>query len=82
MLRKLWKDECGAILSMELVVIASVLVIAMIVAWALLRSVLFVELHNQAEWIAGDQKHIKKIEIEKITTASDVFDNNGEGDPE
>ena len=82
MLRKLWNDQHGAILSMELVVIGSVLIIGLIVGWALLRSVLFVELTNQAEWMAGHEDHIVEIKIDEITTCSDVFDNNGEGDPQ
>ena len=41
MLRKLWRDECGAVVSAEIVVIVSVLVIALMVGWALLRNVVF-----------------------------------------
>jgi len=82
MLRRLWKDEYGAVVSMEIVVIASVLIIALLAGWALLRGVMFVELNNQAEWIAGGEheEHIEEIEIDEITTCADVFGNNGEGD--
>ena len=84
MLRKLWRDECGAVISAEIVVIVSVLVIGLMVAWALLRNVLFVELSNQAEWIAwGDEHQDHQIVIDDfdIQVCSDLFDNNGEGDP-
>lgn len=83
MLRKLWRDECGAVVSAEIVVIVSVLVIAMMVGWALLRNVVFVELSNQAEWIAGEdhEDHIIEIEDFDIVTCADVFNDNGEGDP-
>ena len=74
MLRKLWRDKCGAVVSAEIVVIVSVLVIALMVGWALLRNVVFVELSNQAEWIAG---HIEELDI---TVCDDMFNNNGEGD--
>ena len=82
MLRKLWRDECGAVVSAEIVVIVSVLVIALMVGWALLRNVVFVELSNQAEWIAGEGHETHEIEIEDfdIVTCADVFNDNGEGD--
>ena len=82
MLRKLWRDECGAVVSAEIVVIVSVLVIAMMVGWALLRNVIFVELSNQAEWIAGEEHVDHEIMIEDfdIVTCADVFNDNGEGD--
>ena len=84
MLRKLWRDECGAVVSAEIVVIVSVLVIALMVGWALLRNVVFVELSNQAEWIAGHDEppmdHIITIEEIDIDVCADVFNNNGEGD--
>lgn len=84
MLRKLWRDECGAVVSAEIVVIVSVLVIALMVGWALLRNVVFVELSNQAEWIAGGdhEEHIITIEELDIDVCADVFNNNGEGDPQ
>ncbi len=81
MLRKLWDDECGAVVSMEIVVIGTVLVIGLIAGWALLRAVIFVELSNQAEWIAGHEDHMQEIEIDAVLTAADVFNSNGEGDP-
>ena len=83
MLRKLWRDQFGAVVSAEIVVIVSVLVIALMVGWALLRNVVFVELSNQAEWIAGTghEDHIIEIEDFDIVTCDDVFNSNGEGDP-
>lgn len=80
MLRQLWDDECGAILSMEIVVVATVLVIALIAGWALLQRVVFIEMSNQAEWIAGPEheQHQQDIEIDDVVlTADKVFGEGG-----
>ena len=82
MLRKLWRDQCGAVVSAEIVVIVSILVIALMVGWALLRNVVFIELSNQAEWIAGHEEHFDEtimIDEFDFTTCDDVF-GPGEGD--
>jgi hypothetical protein len=56
MLRKLWRDDGGAIVSMEIVVVATVLVIALLAAWAVVRSAVFTQINEQAEWIAGSEQ--------------------------
>ena len=79
MLRKLWRDECGAVVSAEIVVIVSVLVIALMVGWAVLRNVVLIQIHDQAHWMAGgepDDDHMIPIEDFDITVCTDVF--NGE----
>ena len=52
MFRKLWNDECGAILSSELVLIATILVIGMIVGLTSVRDAVVTELADVAGAIA------------------------------
>jgi hypothetical protein len=56
MLRKLWRDDGGAVVSMEIVVVATVLVIALLAAWAVVRNAVFTQINDQAEWIAGSEQ--------------------------
>jgi Flp pilus assembly pilin Flp len=86
MLRKLWRDDCGAVVSIEIVVIATVLVIALLAAWAAVRNAVFTQINEQAEWIAGTNQQAQPIttvqsleELEAtdgILTAAEVFGND------
>jgi Flp pilus assembly pilin Flp len=44
MLRKLWKDDCGALIAMEFLFVATILVIGIIVGLTALRSAINAEL--------------------------------------
>lgn len=53
MLRRLWNDEEGAIVSMEVLVIATILGIGLMAAWAAVRNAVVMQIEDQAEWITG-----------------------------
>ena len=53
MMKKLWNDEAGAILSAELVLIATILVIGMIVGLASLRDAVVTELADVGQAISN-----------------------------
>ncbi len=53
MLRQFCDDEAGAVISAELVVIATVLVIGLIVGWVVLRNAVFRQLRNQVALDCG-----------------------------
>ena len=53
LLRTLWKDEAGAIISSELVLVATILVIGMIVGLAAVRNSVVAELADLAEAIGS-----------------------------
>ena len=58
MLKSLWKDECGAIVSTELVLVITILGIGMIVGLATLRNAVVTELADTAEAIGSvDQSY-------------------------
>lgn len=77
MLRQLWDDDSGAIISAELTVIATFLVIALIAAWIVVRNAIFVQLSEQAEWIAGPGHEDHEVTLDEIDTASDFFNKGG-----
>ena len=68
MLHKLWRDENGAVVSVEIVVIATVLVIALMAAWGVLRAALFVQITEQAEWIAGGSHASHTVQIDTVAS--------------
>ena len=53
MLKALWNDDCGAILSMELVLIATILVIGLVVGLSELNHAVANELNDVAEAIGA-----------------------------
>lgn len=58
MLRKLWSDEAGAIISAEIVLVATILVIGMIVGLKSVRDSVVTELADVAQAIANlDQSY-------------------------
>lgn len=58
MLRKLWNDEAGAIVSAEIVLVATILVIAMVTGLASLRDAVVTELADVGAAIAAvDQSY-------------------------
>lgn len=58
MLRKLWSDEAGAIISAEIVLVATILVIGMIVGLKSVRDAVVTELADVAQAIANlDQSY-------------------------
>lgn len=70
MLRRLWDDEQGAIVSIEILVIATVLVIALMAAWVAVRNAVIVQINDQAEWISGEE--IDDLVLEPIGNGDDV----------
>jgi hypothetical protein len=77
MWRNLWDDERGAIVSVEILVIATILVIALMAAWVTVRNAVIVQINDQAEWISGEE--IDDIELEEIDiiTCSDLMHPGG-----
>ena len=58
MLRKLWSDEAGAIVSAEIVLVATILVIGMVVGLKSVRDAVVTELADVAQAIANiDQSY-------------------------
>lgn len=58
MLKKLWNDECGVILSAEIVIIGTILVIGMIVGLVELQSAVVAELSDIGDAIGNlDQSY-------------------------
>jgi hypothetical protein len=55
MLRRLWQDEQGAIVSSEILVIATILVLGLMAAWAAVRNAVITQIEEQACWIAGEE---------------------------
>jgi hypothetical protein len=53
MLRKLWNDEAGAVISAEIVLVATILVIGMIVGLKSVRDAVVTELADVAQAIAN-----------------------------
>jgi Flp pilus assembly pilin Flp len=53
MLRQLWRDECGAIISAELVLVATILVIGMVVGLSELQHAVVQELNDVADAIGN-----------------------------
>ena len=53
MLRNLWNDECGAILSAELVLVMTILVIGMVVGLSEIQHAVVQELNDVAEAIGS-----------------------------
>ena len=73
MLKKLWHDEQGAIVSVEILVIATILVIGLMVAWVAVRNAVVVKINDQAEWISGEENDDAEQQGNDILTCSDVF---------
>jgi len=89
MFRKLWNDECGAILSSELVLIATILVIGMIVGLKSVRDSVVTELADVAQAIAnidqsysysGTAGHAAFTDGSWFTDAPDFCDGFDQGD--
>jgi Flp pilus assembly pilin Flp len=70
--RNLWDDEQGAIVSVEILVIATILVIALMAGWVMVRNAVLVQINDQAEWISGEE--IDDFEFDEIVTCSDMFE--------
>ena len=51
LLQKLWKDDCGALISMELLFVATILIIGLVVGLTALRDAIDVELSELANAI-------------------------------
>lgn len=79
LLRKLWDDQRGAVVSVEILVIATVLVIAVITAWVAVRNAVIGQIDEQAHWIAGDEHDDENLQnmlsLDEVVTCSDVFNN-------
>lgn len=75
MLTKLWHDEAGAIVSAELVLIATILVIAMVTGLSSLRDAVVTELADVGAAIAAqDQSYtIGRIEAHSAAIAASIF---------
>jgi Flp pilus assembly pilin Flp len=76
MLRKLWNDEAGAIVSAEIVLVATILVIAMVTGLASLRDAVVTELADVGQAIANvDQSYtVGAVTAHSAATASSAFD--------
>lgn len=64
-LRRLWDEEQGAVVSIEILVIATILVIALMAAWVTVRNAVIIQINDQAEWISGQE--IDDLELTPIT---------------
>lgn len=75
MLRKLWNDEAGAIVSAEIVLVATILVIAMVTGLASLRDAVVTELADVGEAIAAvDQSYtVGAITAHSAAVASSAY---------
>lgn len=75
MLNKLWHDEAGAIVSAELVLIATILVIAMVTGLSSLRDAVVTELADVGAAIAAqDQSYtVGGITAHSAATAASIF---------
>jgi Flp pilus assembly pilin Flp len=78
MLRRLWDEEQGAVVSIEILVIATILVIALMAAWVTVRNAVIIQINDQAEWISGQE--IDDLELvpigdpdDDVVTCSDLF---------
>lgn len=77
MLRKLWNDEAGAIVSAEIVLVATILVIAMVTGLASLRDAVVTELADVGAAIANvDQTYT----VGGITAHSAAISSSGYSD--
>ena len=86
MLKKFWNDEAGAIVSAELVLVLTILVIAMVVGLSSVRDSVVTELADIAQAIANvDQSytvcgivgHSSNIAASGFTDDQDYCDNEG-----
>ena len=82
MLNKLWKDEAGAILSAELVLIMTILVIGMVVGLSELQDAVVNELNdvgeaigslNQSYFFHGQQARFANDDFQKSYTRGSFF---------
>jgi Flp pilus assembly pilin Flp len=75
MLKKLWHDEAGAIVSAELVLIATILVIAMVTGLSSLRDAVVTELADVGAAIASqDQSYtVGGITAHSAAVAASIF---------
>lgn len=85
MLRKLWNDEAGAIVSAEIVLVATILVIAMVTGLASLRDAVVTELADVGQAIAnvdqsysvgGITAHSAAIAASTFSDAADFCDDS------
>lgn len=81
MLRKLWTDEGGALLSSEFLVLSTVLVIALMAAWVVVRNAVVTQIHEQAMWVVGEDPDDPKNELKlepindgEVVTCDDIFE--------
>jgi len=86
MLRKLWNDEAGAIVSAEIVLVATILVIAMVTGLASLRDAVVTELADvgaaignmdQSYTVGGIVAHSAAVASSGFADASDFCDTAG-----
>jgi Flp pilus assembly pilin Flp len=91
MLRKLWNDEAGAIVSAEIVLVATILVIGMIVGLKSVRDAVVTELADVAQAIAnisqsysysGVDGHAAGTTGSFFVDAQDFCDSNTDDDTE
>jgi Flp pilus assembly pilin Flp len=89
MLRKLWNDEAGAIVSAEIVLVATILVIGMIVGLKSVRDAVVTELADVAQAIAdlsqsysysGVDGHAAATSGSVFLDAQDFCDSNTDDD--
>ncbi len=75
MLKKLWNDEVGAIVSAEIVLVATILVIGMVVGLKSVRDAVVTELADVAQAIANiDQSYsYSSVAGHTATSAGSVF---------
>jgi hypothetical protein len=84
LLRQLWRDQGGAVVASEILVIATILVIGLMVAWVAVRDAVIVQIDKQADWISGSEGEeleslgAEALGGEDIITCADVF-GSGEG---
>lgn len=76
MLRRLWSDEHGAIISGEYIVIGTILTLGLALAWATLRTAVLAQINDQIEAI-GLPDDVGPVgpapDSEQIITAADVM---------
>jgi Flp pilus assembly pilin Flp len=70
MMRKFWNDECGAVLSAELVLVMTILVIGMVVGLSEIQHAVVQELNDVAEAIGAVNQSYSYTGFEALKTAA------------